>query len=281
VAVACSVYMWNGVRLDHSLLRQWAMSDVYPEEAVKYLKAMGSPKRVLNYYNWGGYIILHAPEFKLFYDGRANTLYDEAIYKDYHSFLRGRVSPERLARYPADVALLPQSGFVSALRKFPSPWRMVYQDWNFILLPPDSSLEEADLPDPSEVLPNGIQPLLSQAFAAAEQGRIKKACEPLEKAIQIDPQAARAYGLLAQYYARLGRFDDIAELIERGIRESPRRRNNLRSQEGNAYLLGGKPRLALAAYRQSISKSPFSNPLPQLQRIKEIERSLAREKRGY
>ena len=281
VALVCAVFMWSHVRLDRSLLRQWAMSDVYPEEALKYLKAIGPPEHVMNYYNWGGFIILHAPEIKLFIDGRANTLYDQAIYKDYHTFLSGRVKQERLARYTADVALLPRSGFSSALQKLPSPWKRIYKDWDFILAPPDSPLLSDDLPDPSEVLQDGIYPLLSQALVAVERRDYQSAVEPLEDALEQDPQAARVYGLLARCHAQLGEFDKVSKLIERGIRENPRRRDNMRSQEGVAYLTVGKLKLALTAFRQSINKGPFASRIALVQRIKELERSLKRKQRGY
>ncbi len=281
VALGCATFMWSQVKLGPSLLRNWSMSDVYPEEAVEYLKAIDPSQRVMNYYNWGGYIILHAPEIKLFIDGRANTLYDEAIYKDYHTFLSGRPKQERLNRYPADVALLPGGAFSNALQKLPTPWKPIYRDWNYILLPPDSPLRSADLPDPSEVLNGGIQPVLAKALKASSRGDNQQAAEYLEKILETNPQAFRVYGHLARVYAAMGSIDRVPELIERGIRENPRRRTGMRSQEGTAYLIGGKPERALAAFKQSINKGPFSNRIAIFQRIKEIERELTRKKRGY
>jgi tetratricopeptide (TPR) repeat protein len=281
VALACATSMWSHVKLGPSLLRNWSMSDVYPEEALKYLKAIGPPQRVMNYYNWGGFIILHAPEVQLFIDGRANTLYDENIYEDYQSFLNGRFEPERLARYPAEVALLPGGPFVNALQKIPSPWKPIYRDWNFILLPPDSPLLTAELPDPSEVLKGGIQPLLKQGRDASQRGDNQQAEEYFMKALEINPQAFRVYGELSRLYALTGSVDKIPELIEWGIRENPRRQTDLRFIEGSAYLHCGKLQESLVAFKKSVRKGPFANPLSQLQRIKETERALDRKKRGY
>jgi len=281
VALACATYMWSQVKLGPSLLRNWAMSDVYPEEAVKYLNAIGPAKKVMNYYNWGGYIILHAPEVKLFIDGRANTLYDEKIYKDYHMFLSGQPKPERLARYSADLALLPSGRFSNALQRIQPPWKPIYRDWNVILAPPGSPLLSEDLPDPSEVLKGGIQPLLDEALSESNKGNLQEAIKPLEKALEIDPQAVRVYGFLMRIFAKMGSIDKISELAERGIKENPRRDTNFRSMEGVAYLNAGQPRKALAAFKLSVNKGPFSSRDGHFQRIKEIERGLARKERGY
>jgi tetratricopeptide (TPR) repeat protein len=258
---------------------------MYPEEAVQYLNAIGPdngpPKRVLNYYNWGGFIMLHAPGAKVFIDGRANTLYDETIYKDYQLFLAGRPTPERLARYPADVALLPAGRFTGALEKFQSPWKPIYRDWAMILAPPGSPLLSADLPAPSDVVKGGIQPLVRQAVAAANRGDNQQAAETLEKALEIKPYAIRIYGMLAQLYAKMGSFDQLSALIDRGIRENPRQDYRLRYVEGSAFHRAGQLPRALVAYKLGISKGPFSRPEPLLQRIKALERELARQERGY
>ena len=63
---------------------------------------------MLNYYNWGGYMMLHAPELKVIIDGRANTLYSTKVYNDYVSMIgAGPGLGVRLATYAPDVALLP------------------------------------------------------------------------------------------------------------------------------------------------------------------------------
>ena len=285
VALVFAATMWSQVKLGPSLLRHWAMGDMYPEEAVEYLKAIGPDygplQRVLNYYNWGGYIMLHAPGTKVFIDGRANTLYDDDIYKDYQQFLVGRPTPERLTRYPADVALLPAGRFTGALEKFRSPWKPIYRGWAVILAPPGSPLLSADLPAPSDVLKGGIQPLVEQAVTASQRGDNQQAAETLEKALEIKPHSIRVYGMLAQLYAKMGSFDQLSALIERGIRENPRQDYRLRYVEGSAFYRAGKLQLALAAYKRAISKGPFAKPEPILDRIKTLERELVRKERGY
>ncbi|MCL5996674.1 MAG: hypothetical protein M1546_11560 [Chloroflexi bacterium] len=58
----------------------------YPLAAVQYLKAHPQPgSRLFNYYNWGGYLIWHLPEQKVYIDGRMASWRssDEHILKNY------------------------------------------------------------------------------------------------------------------------------------------------------------------------------------------------------
>ncbi len=87
--------------------------------------------------------------------------------------------------------------------------------------------------------------------------------------------------MLAQLYAKMGSFDQVTALIERGIRENPRQHYRLRSVEGSAFRKAGQLPRALVAFKLAISKGPFSRPEPQLRRIKALERELVRRERGY
>ncbi len=123
--------------------------------------------------------------------------------------------------------------------------------------------------------------MVRRALAEASRGDTQQAIETLNKALEIKPYETRVYGLLAQMYAKMGSFDQLSELIERGIKENPRQHNRLRSMEGSVFLRAGELHRALVAYKLAISKGPFSNPERQLRRIKEIERELVRRERGY
>ena len=81
-ACAAVVALWSSVQMWPDPLGRWTQRDLYPDAAVQYLKAIGRPLRILNQYNWGGYLMLHLPDSQVFMDGRANTLYDERIYED-------------------------------------------------------------------------------------------------------------------------------------------------------------------------------------------------------
>jgi tetratricopeptide (TPR) repeat protein len=281
VAAAIAGTMWSHIQLGPSLLRHWAMSDVYPEEAVKYLNALGPPKRVLNYYNWGGFIMLHAPGAQVFIDGRANTLYDEDIYLDYVTFLSGQPTPERLLRYQADVALLPADRFSRALESFHPPWKAVYRNWSVILVPPDSPWQPSELPSRDEVLKDGVQPLIDQAIREANAGHNQQAVDLLEEAIQKQPYAVRVYELESQLYANMGEFDKVEALIDRGIRDNPRQFPRLNTYKAAAYRRAGELEKALSAYEQAQNKGPFSHRANLNRLIEQLKTEIARRQRGF
>ena len=274
-ALGIAAVMWSNVRIEPSLLRHWAIGDRFPEAAVRYLEALGPPERVLNHYNWGGLLMLELPATQVFMDGRANTLYDESIYADYVDFLAGRVSPERLARYPtADAALLPNSAFASALQQQHPPWQILYQDSQAIILaPPGSPLIAAKRPAPDEVLADETETRLLKAIANA--GQPDRGIEILEEAVSRDPLAARAFGQLSELYARTGDFAAAAETIRRAVRISPRQRTYLRKLEASGYLSANDPRLALEILRANPPTGPFSRRKRREVYLQQLEEQVA------
>jgi len=50
-----------------------------PVEAVEYLRVNHPPGRLLNSYNWGGYLLWALPEYPVFVDGRTDLYNDEVI----------------------------------------------------------------------------------------------------------------------------------------------------------------------------------------------------------
>jgi tetratricopeptide (TPR) repeat protein len=287
VGLACSAaagvaaaVLWLNVRIHPMLLERWTTASVFPEASLRYLKAMGTPMRILNHYNWGGYIMLHAPEMKVFIDGRANTLYDEEIYLDYLAFLAGKPGIHaRADRYPADAALLPAGGrFARALGSGPGAWRVVYSNTvASILLPPDSPLLGQPLPDPAVVLSDHPDHALYLEWMAARRGDLDEARRHCEQALKLDPLLVRAYGQLAMNAAVRNDPEGIASAIATGIREVPRRSGELRRLEGAAYERIGDPHRALAAYRRAIPRGPFTDPRWMKEEIRRLEAITARE----
>ncbi|MGH7292227.1 MAG: hypothetical protein ACREJT_13500, partial [Myxococcota bacterium] len=104
LALGIAALLWRDMRLTPQMLERWTESHLYPRAALRYLKALEPGPRLLNHYNWGGYVMLHAPEFKVLIDGRANTLYDDKTYLDYVALVGGRDGmAARLAQYPVDA----------------------------------------------------------------------------------------------------------------------------------------------------------------------------------
>jgi hypothetical protein len=273
VAVLLCGWLWKDVRLLPRLLDRWTQADLYPHAAVAFLNALGPPERVLNHYNWGGFLMLHAPGAKVFIDGRANTLYDETIFLDYQLFLAGdsRAIP-RLARYRADAAILPPGAFAKLLLSLRDPWHRIYDDGEaVVLVPSDSPLRYRTPLLPEQNLPDLR---VGRAERATARGDFAEARRELETALRVDPFHVRGWGALALLEAAEGRPDQIALVIARAVDVDPRRAKDLRIYEGGAYLRAGDPRAALRAYRAALLRGPFGSPDAQQEIIDALERKL-------
>ncbi len=263
--------LWRDVRLTPGLLERWTESQLYPRAALRYLRALDPGPRLLNHYNWGGYVMLHAPEFKVFIDGRANTLYDDKTYLDYLALSAARDGlAARLAQYPVDAALIPYGSgrLADALSSPRHGWRVVYSDLvATILLPPNSPRLRRALPSPDEVLRDEPDWLLVRAVTALDAGRMADGRALIEAVIEREPLFVRAYGQLADVHARENDPAGIAEAIRRGIEAEPRSTQSLRLFESIAYqAIGDLPR-ARTALERAIPRGPFSRPEAILKRL--------------
>jgi tetratricopeptide (TPR) repeat protein len=278
IASLLAVWLWQDVRIHPRLLERWTESSMYPDAALRYLKALDPPRRVLNYYNWGGYIALHAPGFKLFIDGRANTLYDDKIYLDYLSMLGGRRGTRaRAARYDADIALLPARGaFARELLSGSDAWTQIYADSVArILVPPGSPIPRGQLPNPALVLKGHPDWYLMLSEQMQDRGDLEAARRYAQQAVDADPLLLRAWGRLAAIYVRQRDMVALDRTIEEGRREVPRAVGYFRRTQGQAYEHVGDLERALAAYRQAIPAGPFSNPRGMQRLIEKLERRIA------
>ncbi|MCP5067274.1 MAG: hypothetical protein GY946_11970, partial [bacterium] len=61
VALLIGAGLWSNVRVHPSLLTRWTESNLYPDAGLRYMEALAPGEKLLSYYNWGGYIMLHAP----------------------------------------------------------------------------------------------------------------------------------------------------------------------------------------------------------------------------
>ncbi len=287
-AVIC-FWFWSSVQIYPLFLQRWTEWNLYPEAAVKYMQAIEpAPTRVLNYYNWGGYLMLHAPQFKLFIDGRANTVYDDEMYIDYLSILSaGPGFHARVAKRPAEIALLPTGRPpTKALTQPPSNWQVIYSDHvATILLPPGSPLiarppQRSRLPDAKRVLAGHPDLLLQESRAISQTGQIDRGIELLEQALEMNPLLTRAYGQLAQFHAAKGDFDAADAVIDRAIAFEPRQIKRLYQLKGTIYQSHGQLERAIEAFRKAVPGGPFSSPRSMRARIRELEEKLL-EKRAY
>jgi hypothetical protein len=263
-ALLIAAGLWRDVRLAPRLLERWTETQLYPSAALHYLKALAPGPRLLNHYNWGGYVMLHAPEFKVLIDGRANTLYDEKTYLDYQALAAARDGlSSRLAQYPVDAALVPvgSSRLAEALASPSYGWRVVYSDQiATVLLPPTSARLSRPLPRPDEVLSEEPDWLLMRGMEAVSAGRREEGRALIEAAIAREPLLVRGYGQLARIAALERDPAGIRSTIERGIAVEPRSTASFRLLEAMAYEQLGDSERSLAALERGVPRGPFSRP---------------------
>lgn len=260
-AAALAFWVGYGVRLTPHFLERWTESHLYPDAAVQYLKALGPPERLLNYYNWGGFLMLHLPESKVFVDGRANTLYGERFYLKYLKLSEARPGYRAvLARHPVDAAILPSSGALARKLATQEPaWPVVYQDLvATILLPPNSPLLGQSLPDPAAVVGDHPGYVSEQARAARRREDLERAEMLFEQSIARNPLIASNYDGLAMLAAQRGSAAEIERAIQRGIDAYPRGRRHFACTAVRAYHQIGELGRALVWLRSCRAYGPFS-----------------------
>jgi tetratricopeptide (TPR) repeat protein len=282
LAIALAGLSWRDVRVYPNLLDRWTQSHFYPQAAVRYLRAMDPPKRLLNLYNWGGYLMLHAPGTPVFIDGRANTIYGERVYNDY---LRLQTTAPGyrtlLARYGVDMVLFPRGSAPAVkLEEEPGAWQPLYIDRvSVILVPPDSPYLRRRLPNPDVVVGDHPDRLAVFARKAALAGRFEAAERLLERGLRSDPIHTPSYGELAAVRFLEGNLEGIDEAIERGIRALPRDGRRLRQSAARLYESAGDLDRAIEELRGGVPTGPFMSPTGARRHLENLERRRSEARR--
>ena len=252
LGVVVTAFLLAQLRLRPRLFERWVRIDYFPREAVRYLNALGPPVRLLNTNTWGGFLMIHAPQSRLFIDGRGNAVYPDEIALEHTAMRTGAPDlPARLARYRFDAAFLGTgSGLATNLTRLPQPWVVVYQDATaVILLPPDSPRLRAPLPTPEQVLGPGWESSYLRVARALRDGDRATAIRELEAVVAADPLRTSVWGHLALLHGLDGDVEAVRTTIAAALRADPRSRVSLRLAEAEAYLKAGDKRRAIGAYR--------------------------------
>ena len=107
----------------------------YPAGAVAFMQRNHLSGNILNAFGWGEYLIWHtAPESKVFFDGRYDTVFPQKVIKDYVVFffdLSG--GAQVLSAYPHDFVLIPPQSAAAGLMKITPGWKLIYRDATSVL----------------------------------------------------------------------------------------------------------------------------------------------------
>ena len=280
-ALACAAlaagWLWSDLRLAPALLERWTGEDRYPAAAVRYLRELGPRLRILNQYDWGGYLMLQLPESRVFIDDRDDAVYDDHLLNDYHAIAKGAPGARaRLERYRIEAALIGNDERFPDFLAREGGWKLIYADTVArVLVPPDSPLLQRALPSPERVV--GGQPSFRalQARRASARGAVREAARLLEGLLQDDPLFLSGYGQLALLHADRGDPSGIEDAIALGRAAYPRRSRDLFEMEGRAWEQAGYLARALHAYRRTLPAGPMRPDTGRRARVRSVEEKLA------
>jgi len=109
-------------------------STPYPKDAIVYMKANGIDNHVFHEWVWGGYLIWHMPELKVFADGRFDPYITTSVFQDYLKAIRGADAEAVLNKYDVRYVLMsPESLVVESLKRN-AGWTVLYSDKVSVLL---------------------------------------------------------------------------------------------------------------------------------------------------
>lgn len=110
-------------------------ADVYPTNAINWMKSNNIQGNILPHFDWGEYLIWSCyPGCRVAMDGRYETVYRDDVQKEYFDFLYGRDGWEVfLKKYPHDTVLLKAGTKTHLLMTNEKEWRIVYSDHTSVL----------------------------------------------------------------------------------------------------------------------------------------------------
>jgi len=255
-------------RIDYAHLNM--ERDLFPVAGVKFLKQNDIPGRMYNPYEWGGYFIWKIyPKYKVFIDGRANTVYPEEVYRESLSTMRGDPGWEKVMdKYDINFVfcnkllrdvnahLLPDK-----LEESPR-WVLIYED----------QIEKVfikDIPQNRQIIEKAhkgklnypITPfsLTGKALECIKENKTFYAEEYLKQALDINPDYLPALSNMGYIYAILGDKKRAVKIFRKILMIDP-------GYPGANYNLGklyesdGKVDSAIRHYRAELKSNPGFEP---------------------
>jgi hypothetical protein len=100
-----------------------------PIGAVEFIQREGLSGRMLNDYNYGGYLIWALPQKKVFVDGRADVYEWTGVLQDFADWATLQVDPNvLLEKYGIDFCLLTRHSPMSKVLPYLPGWKKAYSD---------------------------------------------------------------------------------------------------------------------------------------------------------
>jgi hypothetical protein len=120
-------------------------AELFPAQAMEFLRSHPTPSRLFVYYDWGGYAIWKLyPDYRVFVDGRAD-LYGDDLLRQFQEAAQLRAGwAQVLDRWGVQAVLVPPSGALAQGLLLDARWHAEYRDLQAVLfvstpLPPKTS----------------------------------------------------------------------------------------------------------------------------------------------
>ncbi|MFQ3536078.1 MAG: hypothetical protein SNJ58_09375 [Aggregatilineales bacterium] len=104
-----------------------AQAERLPLGAVAYLNEARPQGILFNSYNWGGYLLFAAPDFRVFVDGRTD-LYDDELLIEWLRAYTGAAWREVFARWSIGLVVIERESVLAALLRASEDWQETYSD---------------------------------------------------------------------------------------------------------------------------------------------------------
>ncbi len=114
------------------LLHQ-GVADTFPEAALPRLAQLPAGTRLLDNFEWGGYLMWMMPDRPLFIDGRTDIFVHEGVMQDYANAREGMKVAQTLDKYRIDAVLFPKQGPLAEHLLHDPAWKLSYSDTNAML----------------------------------------------------------------------------------------------------------------------------------------------------
>jgi len=103
----------------------------FPYDAVKMLETISSQKNILNYYDWGGYLVWKLPNHKIFIDGRMDNYHrdNHLLIEDFAAIEQNNARGQQvLETYQPTAILLPSQWLMVSWLKESGNWQVLSEN---------------------------------------------------------------------------------------------------------------------------------------------------------
>lgn len=192
--------------------------DQYPVDICDFMEVNQFEGKVFALYNYGGYLHLRGKgRWKVYIDGRADTVYDNETYIKYLGFNYGRPGGLKvLEEANPDFVIWPhtQRQVIQSVLKT-GQWQVIYMDSIGVLLG-RKEVDYSQVKDP----PDSAYRLASEALFAILQKRLEEGLTYANRSLEIYP-TVRAYELAIGLYKATEQPEKARELREKMQKDFP------------------------------------------------------------